>query len=238
MSADHSRSVHDGAVQNIPWLYVVIPVFNESANIDRLCRGLKDIKSLLDHEFETRYVIVNDGSTDDTVPRFQGNALGDSLVILNHEVKQGPGAAFGTSFAYLGDMLEDNDWVLTMEGDNTSQLELLHSMLEKAPQGAEVILASPYSPGGKMSHVALHRLFLSHAANILARCILGLWGIHTLSSFYRLYNGHILKKLQSHYGVRIIKPSGFECAVEILIKLSKINARIVEVPMMLDFSFS
>jgi len=224
------------ASENGPHLYLVIPVFNESANVDKLCNSLIDLKRLVHNVFKTSFIVVNDGCSDDTVPRFLSNNLGDSLVILSHEVNRGPGAAFGTAFAYLADIIDDHDWILTMEGDNTSQLELFRAMLEKSRQGAEVILASPYAPGGKMSHVALHRLFLSHAANTLARLILGLQGIHTLSSFYRLHSGHVIKKLQHYYGARIIESSGFECAVEMLLKLSRSNAKLVEVPMKLDFS--
>lgn len=219
-----------------PCLYVVIPVFNESANVDRLCRGLIELGKLVSSEFIMQVVAVDDGSSDDTVARFRVSELGDSLAVLSHDVNQGPGAAFGTAFSYLADMVKDDDWVLTMEGDNTSRLDILSSMLEKRRHGADVVLASPYAPGGEMAHVEWHRLFLSHGANTLARWLLGLHGIHTLSSFYRLHRGRVIGKLQQRYGTRIIESNGFECAVEMLYKLSLVKARIVEVPMKLDFS--
>ena len=159
-----------------PWLYVVIPVFNESMNVDKLCQALIDLKKLVSSEFNVQYVVVDDGSSDDTVTRFHRNGLGDSLIILSHDFNQGPGAAFRTAFSYLAGKIQDDDLVLTMEGDNTSQLDILCSMIEKHHQGAEVVLASPYAPGGEMAHVEWHRLLLSHAANILARWAAGITG--------------------------------------------------------------
>ncbi|MGC9324812.1 MAG: glycosyltransferase [Desulfomonilia bacterium] len=219
-----------------PTLYVLIPVFNESANVDTLCQGLLSLRKLVDGEFSTRYIIVDDGSSDDTVPRFHRNNLGSSLVILRHGRNQGPGAAFRTAFSYLFHLLQDDDCVLTMEGDNTSQLDILSSMFEMMHQGADVVLASPYAPGGGMAHVEWHRLFLSHAANLLARSIFGLRGIHTISSFYRLHRGSVIKKLQRCYGERIVESTGFEYAAEMLVKLACVEARIVEVPILIDFS--
>jgi dolichol-phosphate mannosyltransferase len=229
---------HESMTQNPkdPRIYIVIPVFNESENVEKLCRSLMDLRKVVESEFITQYVIVDDGSSDDTITQFNCNGFSNSLIILQHEVNIGPGAAFGTAFDYLANKLQDNDLVLTIEGDNTSKLEILQDMLLKCNENYDVVLASPYAPGGKMTNVEWHRLFLSHAANILARWILGLGGIYTLSSFYRLYRGAIIKKLQLCYGKRIIEFSGFECAVEILVKLYRLKALIAEVPMKLDFS--
>jgi dolichol-phosphate mannosyltransferase len=220
----------------MPRLYVVIPVFNESANVDQLCSGLINIKLLLDKEFKVQFIVVDDGSSDDTATRFRNNGLDDSLIMLRHKANHGPGAAFRTAFSYMAPLIQDEDWVLTMEGDNTSQLEILGKMLAQRINGANVILASPNAPGGGMLHVVWYRLFLSYAANFMARCLLGLRGLHTLSSFYRLHSGLIIKMLQLKHGSSIVESSGFEWAVEMLAKLVGVNARIVEVPMRLDFS--
>ena len=236
MNITSKKTASQTLASNMPRLYVVIPVFNESANVDQLCNGLVNIKGLLDKEFTIQFIVVDDGSSDDTVNRFQNNGLGDSLIILRHDTNHGPGAAFRTAFSYMAPLIQDEDWVLTMEGDNTSQLEILGKMLVQRINGAEVILASPNAPGGEMLRVVWYRLFLSHAANFMARFLLGLRGIHTLSSFYRLHSGMIIKKLQLKYNSPIVESSGFEWAVEMLAKLVRVNARIVEVPMRLDFS--
>jgi len=234
--AGHKQSIQRIVPQNSPSLYVVIAVFNESANVDTLCKGLLELKAILGDVFRIQYIVVDDGSRDDTVSRFKSNNLGNSLMILNHDVNQGPGAAFGTAFSYLANRIDDADRILTMEGDNTSRLEIIQSMLDKVRCGAEVVLASPNAPGGEINNVVWYRLFLSHAANTLARWLLGLGGIYTLSSFFRLHTGGVMKRLQCQYGTSIIESSGFEWAVEMLAKLVRIKASIDEVPLRLDFS--
>ena len=78
------------------------------------------------------------------------------------------------------------------------------------------------------------RVFLSFIANNLFKGTLGIQGILTVSSFYRLYQGSVLLKLQSCYGEEIIERKGFESMVELLMKLVFVEASISEVPMVLN----
>jgi hypothetical protein len=71
-------------------------------------------------------------------------------------------------------------------------------------------------------------------ANAFVKEFLGIHGILTMSSFFRLYRGRVLRRLQAHYGARIIERSGFECMVELLLKMIYLQTTISEVPMVLD----
>jgi dolichol-phosphate mannosyltransferase len=44
----------------------------------------------------------------------------------------------------------------------------------------------------------------------------------------------VIKKLYNYYGNKIVTRNGFECAIEILLKLIYINTTITEIPMVLD----
>src|SRR6185295_8533568 len=94
------------------------------------------------------FVVVDDGSVDGTCERLNAAVAGLDLTVLRHEVNRGPGAAFASGFAYLAERIGPDDWVVTMEGDNTSRLELVRQMLTRSREGYEVILASPYMYGG------------------------------------------------------------------------------------------
>jgi hypothetical protein len=65
---------------------------------------------------------------------------------------------------------------------------------------------------------------------------LGLSGLATLSSFYRVYQVSALRELHARYGNDFIKSRGFECMVEILYRAARLGLRISEVPMVLDGS--
>jgi dolichol-phosphate mannosyltransferase len=63
---------------------------------------------------------------------------------------------------------------------------------------------------------------------------LGLEGLATLSSFYRVYQVSALQALVDRHGEGFITTDGFECMVEILYRAARLGLRISEVPMVLD----
>jgi dolichol-phosphate mannosyltransferase len=64
--------------------------------------------------------------------------------------------------------------------------------------------------------------------------LIGIHGIHTMSSFFRVHTGEIILRLQSKFGKRIIERRGFESMIEMLKKLILVNATMSEVSMKLD----
>jgi dolichol-phosphate mannosyltransferase len=213
-----------------------VPVLDEAPNIPRLLGNLGRLAGDLRGEMDCRIVFVDDGSTDGTGERIRQEAGSLSVDVLRHETNLGPGRAFATGFRHLGPRLADADWVATMEGDNTSKVDTLRQMLVRRREGFEVVLASPYMYGGGLSNTSLLRLVLSHGANSLIKELLGIHGILTMSSFFRLYSAPVLKRLQARYGDGILETPGFECMVELLAKLIEARATISEVAMPLDGS--
>lgn len=217
-------------------LYILIPVLNEAGNLPRLIEGLHLVAATLEKQFNVSVLLVDDGSRDHTsqlAEQLAKNA-GIQLTVLRHEVNQGPGKAFATGFCHLASLLNEQDFVLSMEGDNTSRLELVRQMLVRMAEGFDVIFASPYMYGGKIVNTSAYRIFLSNMANLFIKELLGIHGILTVSSFFRLYRAPALKKLQAAYGAEIIERRGFECMVEMTMKMQNLGITISEVPMVLD----
>ncbi len=213
---------------------IIVPVLNERDNLDRLFTAFHDLKSEFGADFDTHFVMIDDGSTDGTAARAR-ELVGDlDFTLLCHEANQGPGRAFATGFAYLAEDLRDDDWVATLEGDNTSRHELIRQMFTRSAEGYEVILASPYMYGGGVTNTQTYRWFLSYMANVFVKEMLGISGILTMSSFFRLYRGSALRRLQGSYGPGIVERDGFESMVEMLVKMVMLGITISEVPMVLD----
>ena len=216
-------------------LSIVIPVFNEAPNLARLFDGLRAIA----HEvvgFDVVVVLVDDGSTDGTPDLAQEVSREIDLTVLTHETNRGPGHAFGTAFAYLAPRIRPEDLVLTMEGDNTSRVELIGAMLRRAEEGHDAVFASPYMYGGGILHTGATRVMLSHIANAFVKEMLGVHGLLTVSSFFRLYRGASLIRLQECYGERIVERDGYESMIEVVMKMMYLQISISELPMVLDTS--
>lgn len=218
-------------------LFIVIPALNEGPNLPRLLRDLGQTAAELGGQFDVRLVLVDDGSTDGTADDARRLAAGIIPIdVVRHDEPMGPGQAFHDGFSALSGHVAADDVVMTLEADNTSRLELVQSMLDGIDAGADVVFASPYMPGGGVIHTSLWRRLLSKVANTVVKRALGLHGICTVSSFYRMYSGESFTRMQALFGPGIVDRTGFECMVEFAMKLRAAEMDIVEVPMVLDTS--
>lgn len=212
-------------------IHVVVPVFNEAGNILAMIGQVRDRLDPLGLPY--RIVIVDDGSTDGTA-----HVASDArrpVTVVRHGVNEGPGAAFRSGFLQVLRAADPLDIVVTMEGDQTSDPRVLMRMLHRVwEEGDDIVLASCYLYGGGIRGTNLHRIALSHIANGLMKKALGLSGLATLSSFYRVYQVSALQAMHRRYGDGFISTQGFECMVEVLYRAAQLRLRISEVPMTLD----
>jgi dolichol-phosphate mannosyltransferase len=217
-------------------LYIMVPVFNEAPNLPTLFGAFRELTSQFGERLEVKYLLVDDGSNDDTVAAARREAAGLDLTVLEHGVNRGPGAAFATAFAWLAERVGDTDWVITMEGDNTSRHSLIRQMFTRAAEGFDVVLASPYMYGGGITQTSFLRKLLSSGANLVVKDLLDIQGILTVSSFFRLYRGAALLRMQRVFGPGIVERQGFESMVEMVMKMAMMRLAISEVAMTLDSS--
>ena len=217
-------------------LFVLVPVFNEAPNIESLFGSFEALSREFANQYPVSVILVDDGSSDDTVQRAKAAAGSLDVEVLAHGVNRGPGAAFGTGFASLAGRLNADDWVITMEGDNTSRHELIRQMLTRTKEGFDVVLASPYMYGGGFTQTSFLRKLLSSGANLVVKDLLDIQGILTVSSFFRLYSAESILRLQKVFGPQIVERSGFESMVEMVMKMTMLKLSISEVAMQLDSS--
>jgi dolichol-phosphate mannosyltransferase len=210
----------------------VIPAYNERENIPRLMGDLAPVA----RELGARVIFVDDGSTDGTaeVIAEHGDAL--HLAIVRHRVNRGLGTAINSGLrAALGES-QDDDAIVTLEADNTSDLTDLPAMLERFEAGYDIVLASVYAPGGRILGVAPWRLTASKAVSNIFRYTGRLQEIHTLSSLYRVYRAGTLRRAAETYGYLLVREPGFAANVELLLKLYNAGAEVAEVPTVNDWS--
>lgn len=210
----------------------LLPVYNEEKNIIRLLNDISRYSA--DRKWDHQIFISDDGSVDSTVSLAESVKGKMPITIVSSLVNKGPGGAFDAGFTEILKGASDDDIIVTMEADNTSDLETLAMMVSEMEQGADLVLASCYGKGGRVTKISFLRRILSKGANVLVKVVFKEKGVNTFSSFYRCHKAGVLKKAYSQYGNKFIEEKGFTCAVDMFLKLSRLNIRIVEVPSTLN----
>ncbi len=211
-------------------IYLLIPSYNDSDNFNQL---LWNIKKTLKGE-KIKIIIVNDGSTDNTKKTAKALSKKYPLSIIGYKKNKGPGYAFRYGFEYLISKLKEQDLVITMEADNSSDLSILKKMINSC-RYYDLVLSSPFAKRGKFVGLEKNRKFLSNISSFLDARVFRIKGVKTYASFYRAYRASILIKAFQTYKKNLITEYGFSSVIELLIKLSKIEASIKEIPATLDW---
>ena len=187
---------------------VVIPAYDEGANIASLIYGVR--KVLSENEIKFEILVIDANSSDDTVER--AKEAGAQVLVQR---QPGYGMALKEGFERAR-----GKYVITMDADLSHDPLYIHKMIN-VRKNADMIIASRYIPGGK-AEMGYFRRFLSVLLNRMFCFILSL-PYRDISSGYRLYNREILKCVA-------ITSRDFDVLEEILIKVHQQGFRIVEVP--------
>jgi len=124
------------APTGIPELSVVTPVFNEAAGIDRFFERLTRVLERLGLSYEI--VIVNDGSTDDTLARLlEHRARNPAIKVISLSRNFGKDIALSAGLDYAGGRA-----VIPIDADLQDPPELIEQMVARWREGHDVIYAT------------------------------------------------------------------------------------------------
>ena len=203
---------------------IIIPLYNERENIQTyntdLFPVIEQISSEYDEIFE--YVLVDDGSRDDTYALIQAIAAqrGDVVAVTNGTNK-GMGAAIKNGFSHAR-----GDLFVTMDSDLTFRPEDIRKLLDAYRDGhPDCVSGSPYREKGLMEEVTFFRYVLSASVNTLYRVLLAS-DITCVSPIFRLYPKRAITGMN-------IRSNNFEINAEIIAKMLIAKRNVVEVPVKL-----
>jgi glycosyltransferase involved in cell wall biosynthesis len=198
-------------------LSIIIPAYNEADTIAAIVRRVQavDIGPL-----EKEIIVVNDGSRDGTAEVLKGLS---TIRHIAHERNAGKGAALTTGFqAATGDILLIQDADLEYDPDDYSTV--IRPILEgtsDAVMGSRFILYKPKFFGARRSP------YLSHyIGNMLITSVTNLLYGRRFTDYEGCYKAF----RRSMVAAIPIKARGFEFDNELICKLMRKGARIVEVP--------
>lgn len=229
----HFASVTDSASKGHAKVTVVLPAFNEQANLGRLLDRIDE--AMAEAKLAYRVIVVDDGSTDGTLDVLKKYETQVPLTILRHELNQGLGIALRDGLLLASESAGNNDAVITMDADETHTPGLILRMMGMIREGHDVVIASRYQRGSRSVGVPFSRRFMSGCASLLFRIVFPTPGVRDFTCGYRAYRGGALKLAIASYGDRIVDTDGFQCMVDLLLKLRRLKLVFGEVPVILRY---
>jgi len=198
-------------------LLMIVPTFNESANIEevirKVCASLPGVHVL----------VVDDHSPDGTADMVEKmREMHPRLDLIRRDGERGLGRAYSTGIHYALD--HGFEIIGTMDADLSHDPAYLPSMLALLRKH-DLVIGSRYVRDGGTVNWALRRILLSWLANKFAATLLQI-PAHDVTSGYRLYRRHTLEWIKNTE----VKSSGYSFVGELLYRAYRGGARIAEHP--------
>lgn len=199
-----------------PW--VVVPTYNERANIEGMVRALfgLDVENL-------SVLIVDDASPDGTSAVSQCLQREFSrLHILNRRERLGLGTAYISGFSYA--LAHGADGIVQMDADFSHSPADVPRLLEKLAT-CDVVIGSRYYQGVSIVNWPVRRLLLSVAGNWYARLVTGL-PYRDVTGGFRAWRTSAIQAINP----KTIRADGYGFQVAIAHRAWKLGLSVVEVP--------
>ncbi len=190
---------------------LIIPAYNEETNILNTVKQIKDYK-----KYQLDYVIINDGSTDDTKKICVENNL-NFIDLINN---LGIGGAVQTGYKYAHN--NHYDIAIQFDGDGQHDINYVDRLIEPIiADKYDMIIGSRFVADESQFKSTLARQF---GINILSFFIKILSGkkIKDVTSGYRAANKKVIKLFSQKYPTDYPEP-------ETIVELAKLGYRIKEV---------
>jgi len=214
-------------------VFIILAIYNEEKTIPAL---VNDIRSTL-KKGEYKIIAVDDGSSDNSL-RILRELKDEDIIIEHHKVNLSIGAVFSTGFNIALQQAKSNDdLVVVMESDQTSDVSLLEALIERLrAKNEDICIASRYIKGGGYLNFPLVRRLYSIFANNIMRSFFPIPGVMDYTIFYRCYRVKVLKEIIDFFGpYNFIHFRGFVSNSEILIKAACFTDKISEVPFLYNY---
>lgn len=192
---------------------IIIPAYNEAGNIEKV------INNLTENYPQYGYIIINDGSTDNT----KEICVRNQYQVLNLPVNVGIGGAVQTGYRYA---FENNyDAAVQIDGDGQHDVAYLDEMLKILESGrAEVVIGSRFMERQGFQSSYTRRIGINFLS-VLGWLLTGV-RIKDVTSGYRLVNKKFIRIFAEDYPADYPEP-------EALVIAAVHGGKIVEYPVIM-----
>ena len=193
---------------------VIIPAYNEEKNLESTIANLK--KSIEKSKYNIDYIIINDGSTDNTLELCKKN----NFNVINLINNLGIGGAVQTGYKYAKE--NDYDIAIQFDGDGQHNAEYIDKLIEKIEEDNDLVIGSRFIENiegfksTKMRRIGI--IFLSKLIKICTRK-----NITDPTSGFRACNKNIIDMFSKDYPYDYPEP-------DTVVKVIKKGCQVKEIP--------
>lgn len=184
-----------------------------------------------------KIIIVNDGSRDRTKEVIINSPKSKYIELIEHPINKGLGESIRDGLRVAVEQSLDRDIIITMDADDTHTPGLIPRLIRSIREGYDVVIASRYRKGSRVLGLSWSRRAFSYLASVTFRILFPMKGVKDFTCGYRAYRSSVLRNAFQEYGDDFIDQKGFQCMVDILLKLRKRELIFGEVPFILRYDY-
>ncbi len=196
---------------------VIIPTYNESANIERIINVILAVSQKL------QVLVIDDNSPDKTAEIVKGMMANNKRIHLKTRPrKMGLGTAYVLGFEYT--LKNGYDFAFEMDADFSHDPIELPNFINLL-QEYDLIIGSRYVQGISVVNWPMKRLLLSYAACVFARIVTGV-PVRDLTSGFKCYSKNALARVDwQKFDV-----DGYGFQIQSVFSVYKTGLRLKEIP--------
>ncbi len=212
-------------------IYILLPAYNEEKNLKRI---FKKIEKNFRDKRKIRVVLIDDCSTDGT-KKIVIKKNNFKIIYKKHNKNKGLNITMETGLKLIDKKSNLNDIIVSLDSDNTHPISLIPKMIKKINQGNDIVIASRFVKGSKVSGLSSWRQIMSHGAKLIFKMFYPFKNLNDYTCNFRAYKSQHVKKVLNNKN--FFKNEDFNIAAKILLYLitNNKNFKIAEVPFTLRY---
>ena len=207
------------------FITILLPCYNEEVIL------LPNISLIIDYlrsknqKYKWEIIIVDDGSKDKTgIIADEFEKQYENIRVIHHPTNLNLGNALKTGFKNA-----KGDIIVVLDIDLSYSVDHIEILVDKlVDTSSDIVVASPYMPGGKVTDVPFTRRIMSRWVNQIMRI--------AAQDKYYTYTGMVRAYRKDFINTVNLKTKDYEINPEILYKAMILRARIIEIPAHLNWT--
>jgi glycosyltransferase involved in cell wall biosynthesis len=207
------------------FISIVLPCYNEESILQQNLDAVISFLNIRNEKYRWEIVVINDGSKDKTGEIANDFEKRDSRVrVIHHPTNLNLGHALQTGFCN-----SKGDIIVVLDIDLSYSVDHIEKLVDKMVEtSSDIVVASPYMRGGKVTAVPFMRKIMSLWVNRFMR-LAAQDKYYTFTGMVRAYRREFIRHVN-------LKTKDYEINPEIMYKAMILRARIVEIPAHLDWT--